>query len=394
MKKRILAILYYILFAFIYVGFLLHKSSDHVVLQYSLKYLLFLIAFSTLFLVPFVCSIGVRKFGLKTTAFITLPGLFVLLFLYGVLSSWYYYNQQHLFDPFLQAPPSTLSPDEIPKKSNTIRILTLGGSTTRNVHLNKKDRYPRVLESILGTHYQQVNIEVFNAGMDFYTTKHSMINYVTNMKDWNPDIVIIMHGINDLSRSFSPSQLAVGPYNRLWTHFYGPSINAAKPPTFMKHFLGKYYFAWYSQLRMLERDIPLERYVSINEFSRHLSVLVDIIRQDSIDVILMTQPSLYKNEMNSDELSVLWFGRSYCNSKKNRLQSVYSSARSLRAAMNDYNGRIRKIAMDKNVHLIDLEPQIPKDRSNFVDDIHYTVKSSHQVAQIITKNITDANLVD
>ena len=36
------------------------------------------------------------------------------------------------------------------------------------------------------------------AGMDWYTTKHSLINYVTYYRDWQPDVVVVMHAINDL----------------------------------------------------------------------------------------------------------------------------------------------------------------------------------------------------
>jgi hypothetical protein len=109
------------------------------------------------------------------------------------------------------------------------------------MRLSQENRYPEQLRSILQEQYKKSGIEVFNAGMDWYTTKHSLINYVTNMRDYNPDLVIIMHAVNDLYRSFSPTDLAVEPYNRLWSHFYGPSINGAKPPTFEQYWLTKFF---------------------------------------------------------------------------------------------------------------------------------------------------------
>lgn len=83
--------------------------------------------------------------------------------------------------------------------------------------------------------------------------KHSLISYVTYYTHWRPDVVIVMHGINDLTRSFSPPYFAVGPYNEQWTHFCGPAIYGARPPTFEQHLLHTLFMpmidGWYYQLR-------------------------------------------------------------------------------------------------------------------------------------------------
>ena len=68
------------------------------------------------------------------------------------------------------------------------------------------------------TQYEQSDIEVFNAGMDWYITKHSLINYVTNLRDAVPDLIVAMHAVNDLYRSFFPPDFTIGSYHRLWFH--------------------------------------------------------------------------------------------------------------------------------------------------------------------------------
>ena len=46
--------------------------------------------------------------------------------------------------------------------------------------------------------------------MDWYTTKHSLINYVTNLRDAELDLIVVMHAVNDLYRSFFPPDFTIG----------------------------------------------------------------------------------------------------------------------------------------------------------------------------------------
>jgi lysophospholipase L1-like esterase len=312
---------------------------------------------------------------------------------YFLSSIYYYYTQTHLFDPFLQAHPPELNFDMLEKPKDTFRIITLGGSTTYNPRLPEDKRYPNVLEELLKKNYPELNIEVFNAGMDWYTTKHSLINYVTYLRDWQPNLVIVMHAINDLCRSFSPPSYAVGPYNRSWSHFYGPSIRGAKPPAFEKRILEKLFDKWFYTLKNRERTISLDSYISLEDFERHLRYLIHYIKSDNVKIILMTQPYIYKDQMSTEELSVLWFGSTYCKQKFNFFQYQYSSPSSLRVAMEAFNNVTRELSLEEELILVDLETQIRKDLVNFSDDVHYTVEGARQVAEIVAKRIIEEKLI-
>ena len=331
----------------------------------------------------------------KTILFSAIPAVVVVLIIYTCFSVQYYYSQTHFFDPFLQTgPPSiTRSVDD----KHTIRILALGGSTTRNARLDEHDRYPSVLQKLLQQHYPTLKFKVFNSGMDWFTSKHSLINYTTNLRDWSPHIVIIMHGINDLYRSFADPQFARKPYHRLWSHFYGPAINGALPPTFEKHILTQYLsslYRWFSKIRIKEWDIELSRYLSLNDFKRHLGYLIHYIKSDQSNIILMTQPYLYKDNMNTKELSSLWFGRKFCKEKINFFHSEYPSPKSLLRAMQAFNNTTRSLALDEKIMLIDLEPKINKDLSNFSDDVHYTAHGSHQVAKVVATAMIHSEILN
>tara|TARA_B100000959_G_scaffold229686_1_gene245427 strand:- start:183 stop:1199 length:1017 start_codon:yes stop_codon:yes gene_type:complete len=325
--------------------------------------------------------------GLKNIFFALLPAFVLALVIYSSLSIWYYYTQTHPFDPFLQTYPPYLDSKYLKKPKNVFRVLTLGGSTTGNMRLPQGKRYPDLLRSFLQEQYKGSGIELFNAGVDWYTTKHSLINYVTNMRDFQPDLVVVMHAINDLYRSFSPSDLAVEPYNRLWSHFYGPSIKGAKPPTFEQYWLRKLFSRWYPLTGNVEREIPLDAFLSLKDFEENLRRLVHFIKSDNVPIILMTQPSLYKINMATDEMSVLWIGKTFCYSKKSFFRREYPSANTLRIAMQAFNDVTRNTAQLEKVFFLDLESKIEKNLKNFVDDIHYTEEGAKKVAEVVANKI-------
>lgn len=328
-----------------------------------------------------------KRPDLKKIFFVILPAFVLVAVIYFFFSIWYYYTRTHPFDPFLQTYPPYLESKYFEKPEKVFRILTFGGSTTGNMRLPQKNRYPELLRSILQEQYKESGIEVFNAGMDWYTTKHSLINYVTNMRDFHPDLVIIMHAINDLYRSFSPTDLAVEPYNRLWSHFYGPSINGAKPPSFERFWLTKLFSAWYPRRGNVKREIPLKRFLSLKDFEKNLLRLVHFIKSDNVPILLMTQPSLYKKNMSNDELTVLWIGKTFCYTKKSFSRREYPSANSLRLAMQAYNDVSRKTAETRKTFFLDLDSKVEKNLKYFIDDIHYTEEGAKKVAEVVANKI-------
>lgn len=79
------------------------------------------------------------------------------------------------------------------KPPGTLRIACLGGSTTAT-------GYPQALEAWLdGKLPGGVRAEVLNFGIGGYASVHSLVNYVLNVVDFEPDVVIVHHGWNDFS---------------------------------------------------------------------------------------------------------------------------------------------------------------------------------------------------
>ena len=257
-----------------------------------------------------------------------------------------------------------------------------------------KDRsYPSVVRSTLRNSYPFTRIEVFNAGAGWYTTKHSLINYVTYYQDWKPDVTIVMHGINDLFRSCVPTEFAVGSYKEGWSHFYGPAIRGAKPLTFEQFVVKPMLHPWVSTFASQAVHYPSEFYVSKEAFVGNLKKLAGVIKNGNSLPIFITEPSLYKEKMPDEEIQKLWMGQVLCNRKKSFLFDEYPSFFSLYRAMKTFSQIVKSVAASEGVQLIDAEVLISKDLKNFFDDVHFTESGASRLGRIVAAEIAERNLV-
>jgi hypothetical protein len=96
------------------------------------------------------------------------------------------------------------------KPDGVIRIFVIGGSTVYCDRIPYESSHVRRLEKTLASHYPDHTIEVLNAGNHWHTTQHSLIKYLFKIKEYEPDLIILLHTINDLYRSFSAADWARG----------------------------------------------------------------------------------------------------------------------------------------------------------------------------------------
>ncbi len=306
--------------------------------------------------------------------FALLPSLVLVLFIYLFFHFRYYAKQEHFFDPFLQMPHSKIDFEAYQKQD--IIVLTLGGSTTFNSRIADEKRYPNRLEHYLKLAYPTLDIKVINGGMDWYTSKHSLISYMTYYRKVKPDIVVLMHAINDICRSFSPPDYAGSSYRDDYSHFYGPSIKAALPHSFEKEL----YEQWFGNNKpTISHDYRLAAFQSIDAYEYYLHTLVQSIVKDSATCLLVEQAALYKKEMTAEEKNALWFGREYMTDG-----NLYASSKSIGVAMKAYNQTAKTVAKNTKTFFVSTSPYIPRDLDHFTDDVHYTEKGADALAKRIS----------
>jgi|TARA_B100001964_G_scaffold243271_2_gene320683 hypothetical protein len=350
---------------------------------YSKEHFGLLIIMLTPFFLPFLLSslakTDVRVFSSLSARSSVKNIVVLLIILYSGFSTHYYYTRQHEFDPFLQIPAPDIRSEY--GEHESFRVLVLGGSTSVD--------YPSHLWTKLVEAYPEVQIEIIVGARMWWTTKHSLIAYVSDYERYEPDLVIIMHGINDLVRSCHASSYAVGEYEEDYSHFYGPSINGAKPPVFLRHLFGGYWAAlrdnWYSTFRYIEEDYPVTYFKSINPFEMNLSRLVRYVGRDGdgVNVMLVTQPTLYKKYMSREEAAITIFPMTSCVDRSDFFGIVYPSSGAMQEAMQVFNGVVQLLADQTGVYLVDAASVVEKSRENFVDDVHYTSVGHKKIAERI-----------
>ena len=380
MKKVVL--IYFVIALLFVAGFWTHTSFLPDVLFYSKKYFIFLLVltFGCLGVIPYLLRRFLKNHSTKELVFSLLPTLVLVLLIYAIGNLYYYSQQEHLFDPFLQVPPSVYH-FETPKDTNSIRVLCLGGSTTRFVHADSLDRYPSILQQFFNDKKTTKKYEVLNAGMDWYTSKHSLINYAAYCRKFDADVVVVMHAINDLYRSFSPPDFSVGKYENDYSHFYGPSIYGAKPQSFSQMIYKNFRKIWFGK-NVAPRDFEINEFVSKGDFESYLAQLVELIQQDGAKPIIVSQGHLYQKEMKPEAQNALWMSRTFC--EKN---NTFPNNGSLANAMDAYNLTTKNVAEKYQIQFVDADKMLPKDLDHFIDDVHYTTKGSAKLARMIGEEI-------
>jgi len=98
---------------------------------------------------------------------------------------------------------------ELEKKPDVVRIACLGGSTTHG-------KYPLLLKEELERDLGR-EVEVMNWGVPGWTSQETLVNYVTTVQDYRPDVVVIHHSLNDVApRRWQNFRRDYAHYRRPW----------------------------------------------------------------------------------------------------------------------------------------------------------------------------------
>ena len=312
----------------------------------------------------------------------------LLLVLYPVLDFRYHLDNspesyKQKIHSFLQLKPRPLDEQKLVNSQDDIKIFCLGGSTTEFPN-SAGDGWPKLLENKFRSNGFD-SLHVFNMGREYYTTLHTLINYETNLRHRLPNILIIMHNVNDLLDNADFSYLSNGEFREDYGNFFGPMARLIKESGFFG--LHLYYFnkLWYHKPRT---EVNVFDFPGLVSFERNLNTLIDLAQLDKVKVILMTQPNIVSENMSNEiKEACLILERGTVGDDK---KWSYSTANS---GFKQYNDKIREIAKFRGVYLIDLETQLPKSLDYFTDEVHYTDKSFSIITDYIYTNLISQNIL-
>lgn len=309
----------------------------------------------------------------------------LLLLLYPLADVvWYLRGKQKsrtlvvLYHPYLQLKPVLPEAGELLPNGKDYVIFCLGGSTTEMKDSHGRG-WPERLEYLLRQQTGSDFLRVFNLGRQWYTSLHTLINYQTNLRLYHPDLLIVMHNINDLLQNADFSYFSRGPFRGDYGHFYGPSAQLPNQYGLFGHYWENLARCWYHQPREV---VTQDSFPGLSSFTRNLRTLLELARLDSTQVILLSQPNLLTEEMNQQarEACVMVRREAVGPGKQWSFDAAISG-------MRQYNTRIREIAREEGALFIDLEPTIPKNLTWFFDEVHYKDTTFDLVANTLGREI-------
>jgi lysophospholipase L1-like esterase len=260
--------------------------------------------------------------------------------------------------PFKTDENGFVLPSKIHEKAD-LNIFFLGGSTTECENVDELNRFPylagRMLEEKTGK-----KINSYNAGRSGNSTIHSINNLLNKIVPLQPNIILRMEAVNDLS-----TLLYEGTY-------WNKNKTRSNLSCFSKH----------EPLRNSRNEWDLSPFVEKisdhqhqenikQEYKKVLRLFVSITRAIGATPVLMTQPNLIENNPNfSTDRGDEDFNRVY--------RKLYS----------DFQNVTREVAREENVILIDLAREEDWSRKYIYDSIHLNNEGSKRVAEIVTKHLT------
>jgi len=327
-------------------------------------------------------------------------------------------NQQN---PSLHINSFNFRGDEIKreKDKNTFRIFVLGGSTVLNAGVSYSNSFGKLLQDKLTKEYPNKKIEVLNAGMDGFTTEHSIIQYLFYIKDFKPDLIITWQGINDMYYSCTGNFFTKGGYQEDYSHQLGSLavpirqyFSDTNLPLsvhfhlvtfdFLRHI---FTYNFYSDINPLlntnvaiklselklnpYKPTSMKNFPSINSYKRNLLTLTNIIKNDNVPLIIGNQAFLYTESANNPKIPFQWYMQRNCLKGQN-----YPDTKSLINGIQLFNKVTKEVSNETNNKFVDFEKEIPKTKEYFFDDVHTTEKGNSKMSEILFQTIKEGNFIN
>lgn len=290
---------------------------------------------------------------------------------------------------------------------DTYRILALGCSVTISQYVDQSKMWPAVIEQRLSNRLGK-KVWVGNVGGSEVTTRHLLTYFTYYLPQFKDELhaTILLIGINDMALMLSKRERydprfwekCGAKYQIQHSFDWVPRIYDQQAPCYRKLHLWKLSSCiksrlktseWYSvgsdYLQLRQRRGEASAYIDqlpdmtsgLEEYRRNLDQIIDRAKELDLRLVFMTQPCLWKTQMETEESSLLWFGWIAG-------QTEFYSSRVLAEAMECYNQVLLMICQEKGIDCLDLAKLLDKDSSVFYDDVHLNEAGSERVAEILS----------
>ncbi len=268
------------------------------------------------------------------------------------------------------------------KPDSTIRLAFLGASTTFCAEISENElTWPHLVVKLLRQEKKNTKFDYLNAAVPGYTVDHSLKILKHRVRLLFPDIIVIYHATNDLSRNTKKLAISQGLIDR------GP-VNKSS-------WLSKHSSLWF----LLEKNITIwmrqennkkekekldfaENNFLASEFKGSLVKLITESQKIAKLVVIATfSKKLRKEQTFEEQLKA---------SNTSFYYMPYMSIQGLLKGFEEYNKAIIAAAKETGALLVENENSIPGDYIHFNDSVHFKIEGS----KLMAKRISDSLLKD
>jgi lysophospholipase L1-like esterase len=304
---------------------------------------------------------------------------------------------QHHYDPSCKVYDSFIEKDYwlridrdgfiIPSKIHDnpdLKIIFLGASTTECTWVDQENKFPyvvgRLAEKDLG-----IKVNSYNASKAGNTTIHSLNILLNKLIPLNPDIVVMMHNINDLSTLFF--EKTYWNKNRYRSTIVEEKDTVMGKLKDIRELIIPYFYAGIKDvIRTVKGKSQTDEFESsrkekatfdkaylLKEFRLNLETFISLCRIRNISPVLMTQ--MNRLQENTDNVDY----------KPNNEVSGFCvvNSKDFREMFHLFNQEIRNVGAQYGITVIDLAKDIPGNKEYLFDAVHLTDKGSIMAADII-----------
>jgi hypothetical protein len=282
-------------------------------------------------------------------------------------------------DGFIEPSKKYTNPD--------MSVVFLGGSTTECRFVDEEHRFP-YLAGVLLEQQTGIKINSYNAARGGNNSLHSLDILLNKVFPIQPEIVVMLHNINDLVLllyessywNHNPSKRVIFDINKeIDANFYKiirdkyiPNLAAA-----MRNFDKSLRSLYKSDKKSSDefanirgKHLTVDKSAMVDQFEMNLQSFIYLCKARNIVPVLMTMPSRFKEKPDQIVLDTF----------KN-VSLDYSQFREL---FDLFNKSILKKAHENNIMVIDLATEIPQESEFMCDVVHYTDKGARKIADIIS----------
>jgi lysophospholipase L1-like esterase len=277
-----------------------------------------------------------------------------------------------------------------------LTLVFLGGSTVACIYVDEDQRYPYLVGELLA---QQTGKKItsINSGVGGNNSLHSLDILLNKVIPLKPDIVVMMHNINDLvTLIYDQTYWGKNPTRKPIVHFYFyknltglkalstlardmyiPNLHAAIRILSHKIF-GKKVKEQDDEFAYIRgKKLTVDQAAILEAFKMNLQTFINLCRARQITPVLMTQFNRFKPDPDPKVRKALQGFASDSGISVSEFMDLYAK----------FNEAIREVGKKNGVPVIDLAALIPQDKQYMYDVVHLNDQGSQLAAQLISDRL-------